>query len=195
MNKMLLSAIGGLVLLGASVGASAATISGTLEIGGLAPKQTDLSTATAFSAAGAYLMSSSGDDLSEVQTTNLSIHNFNFDPLDSGGSLVWSSSAANEFSFTLTSVGIGPDPRTDSFLNLEGFGVLKSTNASFEDTLATFTLTFTQQDSSMRGVLGITTVAPVPLPAAAWLFGSALIGIGSIARHNRKNEKPGQTTV
>lgn len=32
--------------------------------------------------------------------------------------------------------------------------------------------------------------APVPLPAAAWLFGSALVGFGAAARRKKRLEKP-----
>ena len=45
--------------------------------------------------------------------------------------------------------------------------------------------TFTGLDLNTIPNNNIPAVAPVPVPAAAWLFASGLLGLSSIARRNR----------
>lgn len=61
------------------------------------------------------------------------------------------------------------------FLNLQGTGILSLTG--FADTAGTFTLSSQSQLMSFSA-----DTAAVPIPAAAWMFGTAMLGLGGIAR-------------
>jgi hypothetical protein len=60
-------------------------------------------------------------------------------------------------------------------------------------------LTAMSTATAMGGLVGLTSttnqdfIGQVPIPAAAWLFGSALIGVAALGRRNRKETKDSET--
>jgi hypothetical protein len=44
------------------------------------------------------------------------------------------------------------------------------------------------QNASSTGMSDTFTVSPVPVPAAVWLFGSALLGLAGFGRHSRRKQ-------
>jgi hypothetical protein len=88
------------------------------------------------------------------------------------GATLWNVSSAPLASFIL---GSGTASQTDAgLLEIVATGTL--TLLGFDDTPGSFVFNETGLTFSAQ------TVSEVPLPAAVWLFGSALLGLGGLAR-------------
>ena len=68
----------------------------------------------------------------------------------------------------------------------EGWALLNSNETDAHTYLAFYTRDWS--DPTMRPSLQVTYVAPVPLPAAAWLFGSSLIALAGLLRRRRNGD-------
>ncbi len=91
------------------------------------------------------------------------------------GSQLWAVSTAPLASFIL---GSGTASQTDAgLLEIVATGTL--TLLGYDDTPGSFVFNETGLTFSAQ------TVAEVPLPAAAWLFGSALLGLGGLVRRSK----------
>jgi hypothetical protein len=92
--------------------------------------------------------------------------------LTGSGSTLWSVGLGSSASFIL---GGGTASLTNANqLEIVAFGTL--TSPGFDDTPGTFLYNQT------NGTYSAVSVAEVPIPAAAWLFGSALLGFAGISR-------------
>jgi len=158
---------------------SAATINGSLGVGGV------------YAATG-------GSDLSDVSLLTLTNVGATFavddialfvvgDPavvangilnLDSfvAGANFWT---VEGFMLDITSLEIDSAPRTESALLLSGAGILSGNG--YEATIANWTFS-TQSLTSYSMTATASGIAAIPVPAAAWLFGSGMIGLVGVAR-------------
>ena len=109
-----------------------------------------------------------------------SINDFTFAPFPVGGvTPLW---AIGDFSFDLESVVI--IGQGAGALGLAGTGTIHYDGiADYDDTYGTWTFTGNGSSGSLFNFSAGTTV--VPLPAAAWLFGSALFGLVAAARRRQ----------
>ena len=161
----------GLSVLSANV--FAATIDGSLLVGGAytATGGANLSDATTINFGTVFGNAGTGDVAGTIDI---------FTPAGTGGSISLTAFApvANAFSvggwtFDLSSLSI--IDQTAGVLNLTGTGVLSGNG--FDATPASWS--FSSQSLTSYSMM-VTTV--VPVPAAAWLFGTGLIGLVGVAR-------------
>lgn len=84
------------------------------------------------------------------------------------------------YQFNLTSLGVA-----NSGTTLYGTGVWVDTSNGLSATGGLFTLSTTSNWTSFNGTYSATGVAPVPLPASAWLMLSGVVGLGAMLRRRR----------
>ncbi|MBK1721199.1 VPLPA-CTERM sorting domain-containing protein [Thiocystis violacea] len=180
MSKLLPRILGAAVLFTATIGANAAMIDGFLGVAGGGSLATTGGVTTITFGSGTLV--NSGGDLSSVNNTNINfIPSLTIDPF-TGPVNVWSSTTNPSFAFELQDV-ISSSINPAGLSTFIGTGLL--TAVSFDPTPSLFKLTF----NTFNGEIGFFTTSntAVPIPAAGWLFGSALIGIASVARRGRKS--------
>ncbi len=185
MQHFLVKLLGGIALLGAACVANAATLDGAINIIGYATVDPALPGATKV----VFVSGSAGfgdGDLAVINgasTTDgsLTLNNFTFDPFTSS-TTIWSSTRIGGLTFTLDPTITVAQSATD--LTISGVGTLSATG--YDSSLADFTLTYNKLTKQTVGSFSSST-SVVPIPAAAWLFGSGMIGVASIARRGRKN--------
>lgn len=166
----------GFVML-ASVTANAAFIDGTMTVSGdyiaIASDSNDLTTVSditlsSVDPAGAATLdffttvNFGTNDGSGGATANLSI----FTPVNNFFTI-------GGWQLDLSTLIVESDSRTD-FLHLSGTGLVSGN--SFQDTNATWS--FSAENDTVYSM----TVTAVPVPAAAWLFGSGLIALAGLSR-------------
>jgi len=159
-----------------AVSVHAATISGSLLVGGdyLATGGSDLSDATDVDIFNVVGNNATGDVLSDI----------NFGAPSSGAGLSLDAFVAvDDFisfgGWTLDIISMDIDTQSITSLLLSGTGVLSGNG--FEATVAEWT--FTSQSLTSFSVSATAEgIAVVPVPAAAWLFGSGLIGLVAVSR-------------
>jgi hypothetical protein len=69
-----------------------------------------------------------------------------------------------------------------------GSGYFGDTNSTLTSSPDTYLIVFSGVDSQERPIRGNTLavdLAPIPVPAAVWLFGSGLIGLAGVARRKK----------
>ncbi len=66
-----------------------------------------------------------------------------------------------------------------------GAGYIGDSNASILSSFDTYLVVFDDLDGRISGNTLAVDLAPIPVPAAVWLFGTGLLGIVSIARRRR----------
>ncbi len=173
MKKMIKVLLAGLSLI--SVNVFAATVDGSL-IGGGAYTTTggvNLADATSLSLGTVYTNGGTGDVEGTVNILT---------PTGTGGTL-----SLNKFTpvtnfFSVGGWTLGVDTltivdQTAGTLNLSGLGVLTGHGFDATDVNWSFSSSSTTSFS-----MTVSSVSPVPVPAAAWLFGSGLLGLVGIAR-------------
>lgn len=159
-----------------SVTANAATINGTFGIFGdldvtlnIDPDVADLTNVTDITLATVKGAGGTGD------TSNVS---FGLGGAGGGSESLTGPLSGNTFfsiagwDFTLTSLSV--TDQTADLLTLEGAGVLSGNNYDATN------ITWTFSTSSMTSYS--MDIATIPVPAAAWLFGSGLLGLVAVAR-------------
>jgi hypothetical protein len=175
----LLGLIGGLALLGSVTNASAAMITGTTNIIGTMNPVGALPNATGVDFGFAMAVGGTGDlaalDNANTAAGTLKMTDFSFNPL-TPGQTVWSTDLLGGLTFTLESANITQNATT---LTLNGVGFITGNN--YETTKTIFVLTLNKLDGQVTGSLS-SSVAAVPIPGAALLFGSALFGLAAVAR-------------
>jgi hypothetical protein len=118
----------------------------------------------------------------------LIVNDFSFS-IPAGGTTVWSTPLLGGVSFTLESLSV---VQTGTTLTLDGSGFLSGGN--YEQTAATFALSLNKLSGQIEGSMS-TSVAAVPIPGAALLFGSALFGLAAVARRKAgRTSEDDQTT-
>jgi hypothetical protein len=186
-KTLLLSLLGGLALLGSVTNASAALITGTINIFGTVKTVGDLPNATGVQFVRAEADAGTGDlaamDFANTRDGSLKMTDFSFTPPPPGGQTVWSTNLLGGLTFTLESLSV---TQTGTSLVLDGAGFLTSTD--YEKTAAVFSFTMNKRTGQVIGSMSMSTAA-VPIPGAALLFGSALFGLAAVARR-----KAGRTT-
>lgn len=179
MKSRLLGAAFAYLIIGCQA-ANAAFVDGTLGIGGAfnpvnasnTPVTLDVATGIDFTSDGLVLTSSG--DLSFAFGTPVTMTDFQFNPLSPVGVAVWS---VGGFSFNMDAISI--NTQNSSNLSLSGTGVVSGNG--FDATAGTWEFT-AQGSQSAAFTWSSSSVAAVPVPAAVWLFGSALLGLIGIAR-------------
>lgn len=194
MKKPMLFGLFALALLVAAGNAAAATlaydsevnVNGQVKLDGAVPSASWLSliNGKVSSATGSFLPmrgKGTGSGLLAVNTTGWSLDPATFTP-----TFVWSfDNGTDDFKFTLESFTIDQFAYGSSVgvILMEGKGTVTSSN--YDPTSAIFGLTLNTFSGQLKGSFSTQTTV-VPIPAAGWLFGSALIGIASIARRRGK---------
>ncbi|MBK1645289.1 hypothetical protein CKO25_11690 [Thiocapsa imhoffii] len=176
-------AVAGLLLLGSIGTAQAALITGTTNIFGLANPVGSLPNATGVSFAFGMADGGSGDlaalDGASTAAGDLVMHNFLFtDVQQPGGTTIWTTSRLGGLTFNLTESVI---EQTATSLKMDGRGFISSTSKAYDDTPITLVLTLNKLDGQLFGSMS-SGVTAVPIPGAALLFGSALLGLAGAAR-------------
>ena len=173
MKKMIKVLLAGLSLI--SVNVFAATVDGSLIAGGAynATGGVNLADATSVSLGTVFANGGTGDVFGTVDGLT---------PAGTGGVLSLDAFApvTNFFSvggWTLDVNTLTIVDQTAGTLNLKGLGVL--TGHGFDAT----DIKWSFSSSSLTNYsMTVSNVSPVPVPAAAWLFGSGLLGLVGIAR-------------
>lgn len=197
MNKILSSAVGGLALLAISFGANALVIDEDVHINGNSSVTGNTMSFTNQTISDGTI---DGNNLTSgwaAQMSNIQV------PLTLGNKSpslsVWTvTQAGNEYKLKLDSVSDYTDLITGSgkirSISFSGAGTL-TTNMSTDSAAALFALTaqFYNKDGAWlpdpaKGSNSTMTVQVVPIPAAAYLFGSALVGLVGIARRRRSTQ-------
>jgi hypothetical protein len=111
---------------------------------------------------------------------------------DSGGHVVFTDNMdgswnAEVFDVTNTSGGsITLSNNTNFVLGMDwGFGYYGDTNAALVSSPDTYLIVFDGLDANEERISGNTLavdLAPIPVPAAVWLFGTGLLGLVAVAR-------------
>ncbi len=182
MKKMIKVLLAGLSLI--SVNVFAATVDGSLNVGGAynATGGVNLGDATGVSLGDVGANGPGEGDILETGTLGFDPKTNTFTTGTVGGSLNLESFSpvTNFFSIggwqldvsTLTIVD-----QSAGTLNLLGLGVLKGHDFDATDVSWSFSSSSTTSYS-----MTVSSVSPVPVPAAAWLFGSGLLGLVGVAR-------------
>ena len=122
--------------------------------------------------------------LATLITDNIiDLYDFAFDPLASGGSMVWNDTESG-ISFLLTDVTL--IDQSSSFLNLSGSGVL--TGGDYEDTIAKWDLSTQSVDNNGGATITFsasTSTANIPEPASLGILGLGLIGLGFVRKQKK----------
>jgi hypothetical protein len=173
MKKMIKVLLAGLSLI--SVNVFAATIDGSLIAGGAYTTTggVNLADATNVSLGTVFANGGTGDVEGTVNGSTLA---------GTGGALSLNAFApvTNFFSvggWTLDVSTLTIVDQTAGLLNLSGLGVLTGHGFDATDVNWSFSSSSTTSYS-----MTVSSVSPVPVPAAAWLFGSGLLGLVGVAR-------------
>lgn len=175
MKGVTLRAIALGMVLAMAAGSASATSLGGLEITGALTFSGDLepgvnlgTTTSLTFPGGDFGVDQSSGDLGSVSPGDLGlITDFTFDLAD--GLTI----EVGDFSFVADALSVAF--QSSAFLILEGSGVLSA--AGFNDTAATFSLT-SNANGTLRNFSAGIAAAPVPVPGALVLFGSALAALG-----------------
>ena len=162
------------LLLSAAMEATALPITGDIGMGGnfTAVDSSWVATGTAVATGidfdpNLFIVNSATGDFSGVSISG-SIQDFQFDPLVSSIVDFWT---IDGFGFELTSVTRGFTNDPDTFLVLEGTGIISA--AGFDDTLGTWSFSGDTTGSTFSWSAGTTAV---PAPGVLVLLGMGLIG-------------------
>ena len=164
----------------------AASVQGRLDIAGTfdtSPTSLDLAGATGILFGPTNIVLIATDDLSSV-TSVVSLTDFDFSPSLSPTPATWTFDTG--VSFDLTSVSVASQDA--NAIILQGMGILSATG--FDDTPATLTWTGKGPGTVAFDCTYSATITAVPLPGALPLFGSALAGLGFVARRRRAKALP-----
>jgi hypothetical protein len=157
----------------------AASVQGTLDMGGLftpsPDPNNDLASATHVQFDSEVFLGATGDFIGTT-TGGLALADFGFSPLDPDP-LSWTLGA---FTLSLTSMTVTAQSATQ--LLLRGVGTLDDGVGGFDPTPATLSWTGNGPGDLKSWSA---TVSAVPVPAAVWLFGSGLIGLVGMARRKK----------
>lgn len=186
MRQHLLYTLAGLALLGFAAGANAAVISGDVRIEGNATVDLTAESVT-FTSGEANV--TTGIDLFPMSGATAPSGDLTFNTVDwsAGTTLpatVWKfDNGSDTFEFKLDSITLtNPYTGTNS-VYLEGTGTLYGTGFT-ENSNVSFSL-FAGGTTGKQSYLSLTSASPVPLPAAGWLFGSAILGLAGIAKRRK----------
>jgi hypothetical protein len=119
-----------------------------------------------------------GDFAAVTLGTFVDFNDFVFDPLVPGTQL-WTFTSGGAYSFSMSTINVVS--QTANSISLEGTGI--ASIDGFDDTGGDFTLTLNQSGEAFSFSSSASVV--VPVPAAAWLFGSGVLGLVGIARHKK----------
>jgi hypothetical protein len=101
-------------------------------------------------------------------------------------SLTIAVSAGDVLNFRFTIGGVGALSPVDNFnaTNLEGLGIFfdSDQSGSLQQILLGYDNQIIRDDDNHDDMLVRADFRPVPIPASAWLFGSALVGLAAVAR-------------
>ncbi|TCT19235.1 VPLPA-CTERM sorting domain-containing protein [Thiobaca trueperi] len=191
MNKIFSSLIGGLALLAVSFGANAATINGQVQITGGMQTIGTYPSATGvnflYGEVGSWLPSNATGDLSVMlgaTTANGQLQMPSFSFADPSGTTIWSFvKGGDNFTFKTDTID---SKQENGYLSVTAYGFLSSTNSNYDTTNAIFQFSTQLGKNEVTATFSSGT-AVVPLPAAAWLFGSALLGLVGIARRRQSS--------
>lgn len=182
--KKFIYLLSGLAMLATTGIASAATINGsvqivgTMETVGTLPNVTGIDFLT--SGVSDWDVDNAQGDLAPMlggNTINGSLKMFDFSFSDAAKTTIWEySKDPHDFKFVTDSIS---NSQTDNFLSVTILGTLIS--SKFENTAAVFHFTTQLETGKVKASFSSGTSA-VPVPAAAWLFGSALFGAAAIGR-------------
>ncbi|MES9855256.1 MAG: hypothetical protein ABW166_01445 [Sedimenticola sp.] len=125
-----------------------------------------------------------GDGTGSVQIYGTSLgflgnHQFQFTVSDNANLVI---------DFSLSTGGLNLPPPAPMVTLIDLSGTITSVNVSLDSTSGTISGLVAAQDYQLDLVGNVSfynltlTASPVPLPAAAWLFGSALVGFGFLSR-------------
>lgn len=175
----------GLVMLAVmSAPAFAVSIVGTISVSGSgsATGGTGLATATAIDFNPQSVSVNAGqatDDFSGI--TSLTMSDFTFSPFVSPTQLWVSVGGSTIFTFVMDTLAI--DLQTASVLALSGSGTASATG--FDDTNGTWSVT----GNSAGTTFSWSSSTAVPVPAAFWLFGSAVVGLAAVSRRRTTTKR------
>ncbi|MFD2113152.1 VPLPA-CTERM sorting domain-containing protein [Thiorhodococcus fuscus] len=189
MRQHLLYTLAGLALLGFAAGANATVISGAVQIAG--DTTVNFGTKTV-SFGGGQATVTDGTDLSPMGGATVSGGMLTLSPIKWDGAFpatVWifDDGTTNKFEFKLNSVGLDWSDTSTNSIHLSGYGTLYGNGFTANNNVG-FSL-LAGGTTGKQSYLSFTAASPVPVPAAGWLFGSAMLGLAGIAKR-RKALKP-----
>jgi len=182
MKKMIKVLLVGLSFVSANV--FAATVSGTLNVGGVytATNSDDGIALSLFDVTGISLDTvfanpSTGDISGTIGIDTLPGTGGNLLSLDDFVPVTNFFTVAG-WQLDVDSVVLPPDDQTAALLTLMGKGMLSGND--FDATEVTWSFSSTSTTSYSMSITSV--MSPVPVPAAVWLFGSGILGLVGIAR-------------
>ncbi|MBK1717077.1 VPLPA-CTERM sorting domain-containing protein [Thiocystis violacea] len=183
--KKFIYLLSGLAMLATTSIASAATINGSVEIVGTMETKGTLPTATGinFKTSGVsdWDVDNAQGDLEPMlgaNTINNTLKMYDFAFSDIAGTSIWEfNKNSHNFKFVTESIS---NVQTSNELSVTISGTLSSSN--FDNTAAVFRFTTQLNSGEVKASFSSGTSSVVPVPAAAWLFGSALFGGAAIGR-------------
>ncbi|WP_157726491.1 VPLPA-CTERM sorting domain-containing protein [Imhoffiella purpurea] len=177
---------------GVTNAATISSINGTVSFSGIMTLNASMLNATSITFSEVYT-SNATEDLSEMylaSTSDFPFHDaskaltefngFSWNPDDVAGKTIWS---YNNDTLKFTATEITQYDQRSGYLFVAISGTISSIDPKYQSTAGTFTLT--TQGDSLEATFSAGS-SSVPLPAASWLFGSALLGLAGLARTRRK---------
>ncbi|EGV31779.1 variant PEP-CTERM exosortase signal [Thiorhodococcus drewsii AZ1] len=184
LNMRLFQSAIALLLLSLATVANAATINGSIDFTGEIILNASIPDAVSVSF-GAVEANYGNDDLKVMNGaktgSSLTFQGFKFDPDEVSGKTIWSFNSG-QFSFNADEVESVTQNKDPNYLVVVLSGTLSSTDTLYETTPAYFTITTQGTRTTASFSAGATSV---PLPAAGWLFGSAMLGLAGIAKRRK----------
>ena len=176
-NKKVVAAMAAVLMFGSfSVSSSAALIDPGSELaffGTFSPDNGDLSIATSLAFGSSVVIAAGASDYAFAAGGSATFNTITFDPATPGTVLTF----ANGGAFTASSISVDLQSANALDLTLSGVWSLDG----FDDTAGILRLT-ADSLGGLNTFSAAGTVQPIPVPAAIWLFGTALAALGMTRR-------------